>query len=130
MRPPLLVLAVAFGAGLAWGQAGPGESAGLVYVVAPVVAAALVGARRAPLGSAAGLMGVAGVLWGAAAVRERAATCAGRWAASDGVASATRAALVRLADPVPPAGGVVDAAVVPGPCGARCGCAGPRAGRP
>src|SRR5581483_9747882 len=104
MRPPLLVLAVAFGAGLAWGQAGPGESAGLVYVVA----AALVGARRAPLGSAAGLMGVAGVLWGAAAVRERAATCAGRWAASDagasrGVASATRAALVRLADPVPPA---------------------------
>lgn len=124
MRPPLLVLAVAFGAGLAWGQAGPGESAGLVYVVAPVVAAALVGARRAPLGSAAGLMGVAGVLWGAAAVRERAATCAGRWAASDagasrGVASATRAALVRLADPVPPAGGVVDAAVVPGPCGDR-----------
>jgi competence protein ComEC len=122
VRPPLLVLAIAFAAGLAWGQAGPGETAGVAFVAAPVAAAALVLARRAPLGSAAGLMGVAGVLWGAAAGRERAATCAGRWAApeaaaSPGGAAATRAARVRLVDPAPPAGGVVDAVVVPGLCG-------------
>src|SRR5438034_11805576 len=85
MRPPILFLTVAFGVGL-WagldpfvfpGRALPG---GALWVVAlPVLAVAAWLARRAPLGAAVGIMGVAGLLWGTAAVREREATCAGAW---------------------------------------------------
>src|SRR2546425_4901565 len=73
MRPPILFLTVAFGVGL-WagldpfvfpGRALPG---GALWIVAlPVVALAAWLARRAPLGAAVGIMGVAGMLWGAAA---------------------------------------------------------------
>ena len=74
--------------------------------------------RRAPLGAALGVMGVAGVVWGMAAARERGATCAGRWAGEGGRgASETRAAMVQLADPAPDSGGVVEADVLPGVCG-------------
>src|SRR5207244_12103824 len=83
MRPPILFLTVAFGVGL-WagldpfvfpGRALPG---GALWVVAlPVLAVAAWLARRAPLGAAVGIMGVAGLLWGTAAVREREATGAG-----------------------------------------------------
>src|SRR6185437_6108521 len=105
MRPPILFLTVAFGVGL-W--------AGLDPFVFP--------------GAAFGIMGVAGMLWGAAAGREKAATCTGRWTA-DGTdrerardkageeGRATRAAVVRLADPVSSDGGVVDSEVLPGDCG-------------
>jgi len=123
MRPPILFLTVAFGVGL-WagldsfvfpGRASPG---GALWVVAlPVVALAAWLARRAPLGAALGTMGVAGMLWGAAAVREKEATCTGRWMA--GVTARegyTRAAIVRLADPAPVQGGIVDAEVIPGAC--------------
>src|SRR5207249_4536913 len=61
-----------------------------------------------------GVMGVAGLLWGAAALRERAATCEGRWTAG---AAGARAATVRLGDPAPHSGGPVEAYVVAGPCG-------------
>src|SRR2546425_5117944 len=70
MRPPILFLTVAFGVGL-WagldpfvfpGRALPG---GALWIVAlPVVALAAWLARRAPLGAAVGIMGVAGKVWG------------------------------------------------------------------
>src|SRR3989442_11796921 len=79
MRPPILFLAVAFGVGLWAGGSGVGGwGSGLAVLV---VAAGL--ARQAPLGAAVGVMGVAGLLWGAAALRERAATCEGRWTAGE-----------------------------------------------
>src|SRR2546426_624698 len=71
MRPPMLFLTVAFGVGL-WagldpfvfpGRALPG---GALWIVAlPVVALAAWLARRAPLGAAGGIMGVAGKVCGA-----------------------------------------------------------------
>src|SRR6266513_3308947 len=63
-------------------------------------------------------MGVAGMLWGTAAVRERDGTCTGRWAAGGRAGEGhTRAVIVRLADPAPARGGIVDAEVLPGTCG-------------
>ena len=111
MRPPILFLTIGFGAGLFLGEGGRGRGDG--YVGVPMLLAALVVSRRAPLGAAVGIMGVAGLAWGRAAVLEREATCAGRWTAGEG----PRAAIVRLVDPAPAAGGVVEAAVVPGACG-------------
>src|SRR3989440_4240846 len=117
MRPPILFLTIGFGAGL---YAGLDLVAvrGALSAVAPVLVAALWLARRAPLGAAAGIMGVAGALWGTAAGRERGATCAGTWGreSENGKREAVAAA-VRLLDRVSPQGGVVDAAVVPGTCG-------------
>ena len=76
--------------------------------------------RRAPLGAAFGVMLVAGLLWGSAALRERQGSCVGRWGARGGDPSlrvgVTRAAIVRLADPVSRAGGVVDARAIGGAC--------------
>src|SRR5438270_825949 len=114
---------------------------GALYAVAPVLVAALLLARRAPLGAAVGIMGVAGTLWGVAAVRERDVTCAGTWGRESGDGKReTVAAAVRLLDPVSSQGGVVDADAVAGRCGgpaptggcwggprppcgpARCGC--------
>src|SRR5947207_12019100 len=82
MRPPILFLTVAFGVGL-WAGLDPFvfASAALWGVALPLIAAAACLAARAPLGAAVGIMGVAGLLWGTAAVREREATCTGRWAA-------------------------------------------------
>src|ERR1043166_206504 len=60
-------------------------------------------------------MGVAGTLWGVAAVRERDVSCAGIWGKGHG--ERARAAIVRLLDPVSTQGGVVDADVLPGTCG-------------
>src|SRR2546430_17716123 len=76
MRPPILFLTIGFGAGLCAGL-DLFAVRGALYAVAPVLVAALWLARRAPLGAAAGIMGVAGALWGTAAGRERGATCAG-----------------------------------------------------
>src|SRR5947208_2291977 len=59
-------------------------------------------------------MGVAGLLWGGATLRERAATCEGRWQAAE---EGARAAIVRLSDPAPDSGGPVAADVVAGACG-------------
>src|SRR5437762_1559679 len=118
MRPPILFLTVAFGVGL-WAGLDPFvfASAALWGVALPLIAAAACLAARAPLGAAVGIMGVAGLLWGTAAVRERAATCTGRWAAGENAGEGrTRAAIVRLADPAPAQGGIVDADVLPGAC--------------
>src|SRR5438477_10559424 len=100
MRPPILFLTIGFGAGL---YAGLDLFAvrGALYAVAPVLVAALWLARRAPLGASAGIMGVAGALWGAAAGRERGATCAGPWGRESG--NGRREAVAdagRLLDPV------------------------------
>src|SRR5256884_698587 len=119
MRPPILFLTIAFGAGL---FAGLDLFAvrGALYAVAPVLVAALWLARRAQLGAAVGIRGVAGALWGAAAGREREATCAGRWGRGTGdEGRGARAATVRLLDPVSRQGGVVDADVVAGTCGGQ-----------
>src|SRR5439155_389008 len=73
-------------------------------------------ARRAPLGAALGVMGVAGLVWGMAAGREREATCAGIWSRERGAGS-SKAATVRLEDRAPASGGIVDAEVLQGTCG-------------
>src|SRR5206468_2103670 len=94
MRPPILVITVAFGVGL-W--AGGSELGGWGSGLA-VLAVAVWLARQAPLGAAVGVVGVAGLLWGAAARRQHEATCEGRWKGNG-----TRAAIVRLGDPAPDA---------------------------
>src|SRR5437870_597555 len=115
MRPPILYLTIAFGVGLAAGL-DLFLVRGAWYVLIPVLGTALLLARNAPLGAALGVMGAAGLLWGVAAGRERDATCAGRWSGERGAGS-SRAAIVRLSDPVPASGAVVDADVVAGACG-------------
>src|SRR5438093_9570105 len=78
MRPPIVWISVAFGAGL-WTGLDAFQVRGAWYVVAPVLVGAAALHRRAPLGAALGIMAAAGVLWGGAAVRERDDSCAGRW---------------------------------------------------
>src|SRR5256886_9493360 len=115
MRPPILFITVGLGVGLAAGLdlfRETGEGRGETWVALLVVLAALGLARHAPLGAAIGVMSVAGMLWGGATTRERELTCAGGWKGD-----VTRAAIIRLLDPAPDSGGVVDADVVPGPCG-------------
>src|SRR3989442_14739789 len=63
MRPPILFLTIAFGVGL-WGGLGPSPGRGAWYVVAPLLVAATLLHRRAPLGAAVGIMGVAGKVGG------------------------------------------------------------------
>src|SRR6266850_1808747 len=119
MRPPILFLTVAFGVGL-WAGLDPFvfPGAALWGVAVSLVAASAWLARRVPLGAAVGIMGVAGMLWGAAAVREKEAMCTGRWTAGVSAREGyTRAASVRLADPAPAQGAIVDAEVLPGTCG-------------
>jgi competence protein ComEC len=114
VRPPILYLTIAFGAGLV--PALNGVDVRLTAWVVVVTAAVL--ARRAPLGAACGAMLVAGMLWGIAAVRERAATCAGVWGRRTGEGGrVTHSAQLRLRDPAPAAGGVVEGDVIVGACG-------------
>src|SRR5207247_8993132 len=82
MRPPILFLTVAFGVGL-WAGLDPFVFAGAALwgVALSLIAAAACLAARAPLGAAVGIMGVAGLLWGTAAVREGGAPGSGRGAA-------------------------------------------------
>src|SRR6266571_5088177 len=101
MRPPILFLTMAFGAGL-WSGLASFLVRGEWYVVVPVLVGATMWWCRAPVGAASGIMAVAGLLWGGAAVRERGATCAGQWSrdARSGMRDAwTRGAIVRLLDP-------------------------------
>src|SRR2546430_9566348 len=114
MRPPILVLTVAFGVGLSAGL-DLFVLRGAWYVVVPVLGTALLLAQRAPLGAALGVMGVAGLLWGMAAGREREATCAGSWSRERG-AGGSKAATVRLEDPAPASGGVVGGEGLPPAC--------------
>src|SRR6059036_3230527 len=119
MRPPILWISVAFGAGL-WTGLDAFQVRGAWYVVAPVLVGAAALHRRAPPGAALGIMAAAGVLWGGAAVRERDDTCAGRWSRERGAGS-SKAAIVQLGDPAPASGGLVEADVVPGACGGALG---------
>src|SRR3989442_1116277 len=109
-------IVVAFGAGLGAGLAAF-AAGGAWYAAAPVLAAAALLWRRAPLGAAIGVVGVAGILWGRAAVLERNATCAGAW--GRGAWGVTRAATVRLRDAVGTVGGIVESDVVGGLCRGR-----------
>ncbi|HEX9611392.1 MAG TPA: DNA internalization-related competence protein ComEC/Rec2 [Gemmatimonadales bacterium] len=124
MRPPILWIAAAFGLGLAAGLASFAGAwdVGAWGVGGPVLVGAALVYRRAPLGAALGMVAVAGLVWGTAAVAERARTCAGIWGsrergAVDDGAVMSRAATVRLFDPAPASGGLVDARVVGGSCG-------------
>ena len=109
MRPPILWITVAFGAGLCAGLLGSGEWG----VVLPVLLGAAVLWRRAPLGAAIGVMLAAGAVWGTAALREQRASCQGVWA----LHPTTRSTILRLADPVSETGGVVEGVVQSGACG-------------
>lgn len=117
MRPPIAWFAGCFGAGLWVGLASFEPSATRwAAVLLGLGAGALF--RRAPVAAAVALAAVAGVFWGAAVVRVRADTCAGRWSAFAPAARvATRAAWVRLLDPAPAAGSVVEGQVLGGACG-------------
>src|SRR2546425_8131126 len=115
MRPPILWISVAFGAGL-WAGLDAFQVRDAWYVVAPVLVGAAALHRRAPLGGALGIMAAAGFLWGGAAERERDDTCAGRWSRERGAGS-SKAAIVQLGDPASASGGLVEADVVPGACG-------------
>src|ERR1043166_3159722 len=109
MRPPIMWITVGFGAGL-WVGLSPFGVGGALFAVALVAMGVLVSCRRAPVGSAVGIMGIAGVLWGGAALAERGATCGGSWG-EEGRGKGegyTHAAIVRLLDPVPDSGGVVE----------------------
>ena len=112
MRPPILYLTIAFGAGLIMALSGVE-----VRVTAwCVLVGALLVCRRAPLGAALGVMFVAGAVWGGAALRERGASCAGRWSRELGAGS-SKAAIIRLTDPASATGGVVEGHVTAGRCG-------------
>jgi len=107
VRPPILYLTIAFAAGLAAALQG----AELRITALLVLGGAALLWRRAPLGAALGVMLVAGVLWGSAALRERRASCAGQWTGLGSLKPDTRAAIVQLTDPVPARGGIADATV-------------------
>lgn len=113
MRPPILWITIAFGAGL-FAALNPYAVRSAPYAGLPVLLGAVVLRRRAPLGAACGVMLVAGAVWGMAALRERDATCAGVWGRGQ---STTRSAILRLTDPAPATGGVVEGVVQAGPCG-------------
>ena len=115
MRPPILWISVAFGLGL-WAGLQEYAVRGALCAGLPVLLGAVALQRRAPLGAACGVMLVAGGLWGTAALRERSATCAGRWSREQGVGGG-KAAIVRMRDPVSASGGVVEGDVRGGPCG-------------
>ncbi len=122
MRPPILYLSIAFGAGLfAALNAYAVRSAPYAGLLVLLGAASLW--RRAPLGAGLGIMFCAGLLWGGSAVRERGATCAGIWSgANPGVLTrgprpgVTRSVIVQLTDPAPASGGVVEGVVRAGTC--------------
>jgi competence protein ComEC len=121
VRPPLLWIAIGFGAGLWVGLESLGEpGAGPWTMALPLLGGAALVARRAPVAAALSLAIVAGLLWGEAALARREAGCAGRWSRGlETLRSETHAAKVRLADPVGEQGGVVGALVREGPCGGR-----------
>jgi competence protein ComEC len=110
VRPPILWITIAVAAGVFAGLRGVS-----VWEVLPVLLGAAALVRRAPLGAAVGIALVAGVVWGNAARREQAATCAGTWARAPG--DHTRAAIVRLHDPVAALGGIVEGDARAGSCG-------------
>lgn len=115
MRPPLLFLALAFGAGLSAGLAsfpGGGVSTGIALL--PLVVAAWFVHRRTPVAPAGAAMAFAGLLWGAAAARERDDSCGGRW--SREARAGARAVVVRLLDPVSADGQPVRGSVEAGSC--------------
>src|SRR3989442_2294220 len=110
MRPPILWITIAFGTGLAVGVRLVGD-VGTWAVGVPVALGALLLSRRAPVGSAMGIALLAGLAWGEVALGQRAASCGGM-----GEAGRFRAVIVRLLDPGPVGGGVVDATGIGGPC--------------
>ncbi|MBI1967137.1 MAG: DNA internalization-related competence protein ComEC/Rec2 [Gemmatimonadetes bacterium] len=117
MRPPILWIAAGFGVGLWVGLVLFGEwGVGMWGVGLPVLVGGAVLWRRAPVGTAVGIAAVAGLVWAAAAMRVREATCAGQWGGGEGEGGSV-AAIIRLADPAPAAGGVVDGRVLGGSCG-------------
>jgi competence protein ComEC len=121
VRPPILYLTIAFGAGLVTALNG----VELRVTACVVLLGAAVLQRRAPLGAAVGVMLVAGVLWGGAALREQRASCAGAWSTQGGLTPGprpgvntptTHSAILQLTDPVAATGGVAEGVVRGGAC--------------
>src|SRR5256885_4287410 len=110
MRPPILWITVGFGVGLAAGVRLFGD-VGAWALGLPVAVGVLALARRAPVAAAMGIATLVGLLWGEVALRQRAASCGGM-----GEEGGVRAVIVRLLDPAPVSGGVVDATAIAGPC--------------
>jgi competence protein ComEC len=119
VRPPLLWIAIGFGAGLWVGleSFAEGPGGGPWVMALPLLIGAALVARRAPVAAALGLAIVAGLLWGEAALARREAGCSGRWSGGGVTHPGARAAQLRLADPVGARGGVVDGWVRGGTCG-------------
>ena len=119
MRPPLLFLTAAFGAGL-WVGVGLAafRGAGLAEwgMLVPLVVGAALVQRRAPLAAACSIMALAGLLWGSGAALERQASCAGVWTRKTQPENPARAVVVRLLDPVADDRAVVRGQVEAGPC--------------
>jgi len=121
VRPPILYLTIAFAAGLGTALSG----VELRVTAWCVLLGAVLLVRRAPLGAALGVMLVAGILWGGAALREQRASCVGQWS-HQGVLTpgwqpgvnrpVTRSVIVQLADPVSATGGVAEGVVRTGTC--------------
>src|SRR3989441_3993396 len=112
MRPPILWISVAFGAGL-WTGLDAFQVRGAWYVVAPVLVGAAALHRRAPLGAALGIMAAAGFLWGGAAGRGRDDTCAGGWSRERG-AGGSKAGVVRVGGGAAAGGGIREGGRGPG----------------
>src|SRR3989442_983069 len=112
MRPPILWISVAFGAGL-WTGLDAFQVRGAWYVVAPVLVGAAALHRRAPLGAALGIMAAAGVLWGGGAGGGRGGRRAGGRRRGGG-AGGSKGGSVQLGEPAAANGGTVWAGVVPG----------------
>jgi ComEC/Rec2-related protein len=125
VRPPILYLTVAFAAGLAAALQGAEVRVTALLVLCGVALLF----RRAPLGAGLGVMLVAGVLWGAAALREQRASCAGQWAAQTNLdvlppggqpgvnKPSTHSVILQLTDPIAATGGVTEGVVRAGSCG-------------
>jgi len=121
VRPPILYLTIAFAAGLSTALSG----VELRVAAWCVLLGAVLLVRRAPLGAALGVMLVAGILWGGAALREQRASCAGAWSTQGGLTPGprpgvntptTHSAILQLTDPVAATGGVAEGVVRGGAC--------------
>ena len=116
MRPPILAVSAGFASGLwvalaSWG--------GTEWPCILALGAAVT-ARRTPVAAAAAVAAAAGWIWGAGALRDFNATCAGRWSVAP---AATRAAVLVLLDPVTD-GGTVEARVSAAAAAERFACGG------
>jgi competence protein ComEC len=118
MRAPIVLFALAFGAGLTAGLVPFLDPRSMPLTLAACVAIAVTAWRwyaRAPRTAQVVVVLASGLLWGFAAQREQGVSCVGRWNA-EREGGGTRALVVRLLDPVSPGGEVVGGDPQDGAC--------------